>query len=222
MGQADSRRTYSTTSERTNKTHRDEEARKVEIVEDVAVPRSASRVNGAGGTPASFWTAAKNRIRVREVREELRSEDGNVVVAYNFAQVLECPWKWGWRRLRLPSTSWLAVGCDLSLGPRDGPPLCRCEVASAADAVRYSTFRRYGPSSLAAPPPPPLVARFPPPMPPPPMHVHRAGLLHQNQYHTLSQKTDPTWARGFAPCNPFSPVQLGIANFFYFFNVNLL
>lgn len=24
------------------------------------------------------------------------------------------------------------------------------------------------------------------------MHVHRAGPLHPNQYHTLSQKTDPT------------------------------
>lgn len=47
-------------------------------------------------------------------------------------------------------------------------------------------------------------ARLAAPPPPPSMHVHRAGLLHPNQYHTLSQKTDPTRA-GLCTLQPARP-----------------
>ncbi|KAJ3634776.1 hypothetical protein MTP99_007721 [Tenebrio molitor] len=66
-------------------------------------------------------------------------------------------------RCRLPTTSWLAAAISRDEEPALLPP-CSARLA----ALHH------------------------PPHPLRPMHVHRAGLLHPNQYHTLSQKTDPT------------------------------
>ena len=125
--------------------------------------RSARDALGGDAAASAAAASAASIGATRTRRAALTAEPA----AYDFAQVSARRWR-GCRRWWVGG---VGVGCRRPHG---------------------SISRDEEPAALLPPFSARLAALHHPPHPLRPMHVHRAGLLHPNQYHTLSQKTDPT------------------------------